>query len=261
MAPPNAVIGVEVEHHQGSHLPPTLIEDVICSGSEPIQPLHLDAPQRREMGSTSNRKGRSRGRGRLNATRTVFEALKKRFEEGRQRIEAEKLRGRASTKLKEMVRLNKTRADYQERLQRLIDEYNSGSLNLETYFENLLALVQDLAEEDRRTISEGLTEEELALFDILTRPEIPLAEKEKDEVKRVSRNLLETLKKGKLVLDWRKRQQARASVRVAIETGLDKLPESFTDRMYWSKVETVYQHVYDSYYGSGKSLYSTESIN
>ncbi len=170
-------------------------------------------------------------------------------------------RTKASTKLKEMVRLNKTRADYQERLQRLIDEYNSGSLNLETYFENLLVLVQDLAEEDRRTISEGLTEEELAVFDILTRPEIPLAEKEKDEVKRVSKNLLETLKKGKLVLDWRKRQQARASVRVAIELGLDELPESFTDRMYWSKVENVYQHVYDSYYGSGKSLYSTGNTN
>lgn len=41
--------------------------------------------------------------------------------------------------------------------------------------------------------------------------------------------------------------------------GLDELPESFTDNLYWSKVENVYQHVYDSYYGSGKSLYSTES--
>ncbi len=91
----------------------------------------------------------------------------------------------------QMVRLNKTRTDYQEKLQRLIDEYNSGSLNLETYFENLIALAQDLTEEDKRTISEGLTEEELALFDILTRPETSLKEKEKDEVKRVSKALLD----------------------------------------------------------------------
>lgn len=50
-------------------------------------------------------------------------------------------------------------------------------------------------------------------------------------------------------------------MRVAIEVGLDELPESFTDRTYWSKVDAVYQHVYDSYYGSGKSLYDAESFN
>jgi type I restriction enzyme R subunit len=105
----------------------------------------------------------------------------------------------------EMLSWRKTRTDYQERLQRLIEEYNSGSLNINLYFEALMKMAQDLTEEEQRSISEGLSEEELAVFDLLTKPAISLTEKEKDEVKRISRDLLEILKKEKLVRDWRKR--------------------------------------------------------
>ncbi len=101
-----------------------------------------------------------------------------------------------------------------------------------------------------------MKEFELALFDLLTKPEISLTDKEKDEVKRVARSLLKTLKKEKLVLDWRKRQQARASVRVAVEEKLDELPEAFDEDLYWVKVDAIYQHVYDSYYGQGKGIYA-----
>lgn len=86
-----------------------------------------------------------------------------------------------------------------------------------------------------------------------------LTEGEKDEVKRIARNLLETLKREKLVLDWRKRQQARASVRVAVLDGLDRLPTVFTDEMYQTKSDLVYQHVYDCYFGQGKSVYAEAS--
>ncbi len=154
----------------------------------------------------------------VDLSRVNFEALKKRFEQGRKNTEAEKLRGSVNSRLRQMIRLNKTRTDYQEKLQRLIDEYNSGSLNIDLYFKELVKMAQDLNEEDQRSISEGLTEEELALFDLLTKPQISLTEKERAEVKKVSRDLLTTLKKEKLVLDWRKRQQARASVTAVIET-------------------------------------------
>jgi len=155
-----------------------------------------------------------------------------------------------------MVRLNKSRTDYQERLQRLIEEYNSGSLNIALYFEALLKIAQELTEEDQRSISEGLSEEELAVFDLLTKPQMSLTDKEKGEIKKIARNLLENLKKEKLVLDWRKRQQARASVRVAVEEKLDELPEVYTEEAYWSKCDAVYQHIYDHYYGQGKSVYA-----
>ncbi len=66
---------------------------------------------------------------------------------------------------------------------------------------------------------------------------------------KVAGGFLATLKKEKLVLDWRKRQQARASVRVAVEEKLDELPEAYDEDIYWAKVDAVYQHVYDHYFG------------
>jgi type I restriction enzyme R subunit len=60
----------------------------------------------------------------------------------------------------------------------------------------------------------------------------------------------------KLVLDWRKRQQSRAAVKLAIEEELDRLPEAFTARLYEQKCASIYQHVYDSYFGRGKSIYA-----
>ncbi len=196
------------------------------------------------------------GEGLVNLGEINFEALRERFERGRRRTEAEKLRGRVNAKLGRMVRLNKGRADYQEKLRRLIEEYNSGSMNVEVYFRALIEFATELDEEERRGVSEGLSEEELALFDILTKPEISMTDKEFARVKEVARDLLATLKKEKLVLDWRKRQRSRAEVRVTIEGTLEALPESFTPEVYRAKCDAVYQHVYDSYYGPGENIYA-----
>jgi type I restriction enzyme R subunit len=142
-----------------------------------------------------------------------------------------------------MVRLNRNRVDYLEKFQKLIDDYNSGSYNVETFFANLVEFAQGLNEEEKRGIAENLTEEELAIFDLLTKPEMILSNKEQQEVKKVARDLLETLKKEKLVLDWRKRQQSRASVRLSIEEILDRLPRSFIPELYQQKCDLVYQHI------------------
>ncbi len=110
----------------------------------------------------------------------------------------------------------------------MIDEYNQGAANLEEFFDRLLKFVRELQEEDKRGISEGLSEEELAVFDLITKPEMKLTKKEEGQVKKVARELLETLKREKLVLDWRKTQATRAAVRVVVEDKLDELPEVFT---------------------------------
>ncbi len=71
------------------------------------------------------------------------------------------------------------------------------------HIHELMAFTRTLNQEDQRHISEQLSEEELAMFDLLTRPNTALSEQEKAEVKKVARTLLETLKREKLVLDWR----------------------------------------------------------
>lgn len=65
------------------------------------------------------------------------------------------------------------------------------------------------------------------------------------------------LKQEKLVLDWRKRQQSKAEVKVTIEEILDQLPENYSNEVYQRKCEEVYQHVYESYSGAGHSIYNT----
>lgn len=107
-------------------------------------------------------------------------------------------------------------------------------------------------------VAENLSEEELALFDLLTqKPPLKLTQKERTQVKNAARKLLELLKAEKLTLDWRKRQQARAAVRVTIEKTLDeRLPAAYTPQLYRQKCEASYRHVYESYFGEGQSVYT-----
>ena len=186
-----------------------------------------------------------------------FEQLAETFKTGRRRTLNERLKGLVARKLMAMVRLNRTRLDYLEAFQALIDAYNAGSLNTETFFQQLVAFAQGLDEEERRGLGEQLDEEELAIFDLLTRPRIDLSDADRAKVKATARELLATLKQGKLVLDWRKRQQARAEVRVTIAKVLDLgLPRAYTPELFEEKTSAVFQHVYDAYYGAGRSVYA-----
>ncbi|MCP3957643.1 MAG: DUF3387 domain-containing protein [bacterium] len=195
---------------------------------------------------------------RVDLSQLDFEALRERFARGRKHIETEKLKSALRRKLTRMARLNPTRADFMDRFQRLIDAYNANAMNIEALFQALLDLTRDLSDEEQRGLREELSEEELTLFDILTRPEMKLSRKEELQVKTAARDLLQSLKDGKLVLDWRKRQQSRAQVRVTIETVMDQgLPEVYTPELFEAKCNRVYQHVFDAYYGAGASIYES----
>ena len=186
-----------------------------------------------------------------------FEALRERFATKHKRIEAEKLRVAIKGKLTQLVHVNRTRMDFQEKFEEMIAEYNDGRISVDLHFEELIRLAGALNEEEQRAVGERLTEEELTLFDYLTRSEEYLTEADRDEVKEVSRTLLVTLKREKLVLDWRKKQQSRADVRLTIQKILDELlPDCYSEELYDQKCEAVYQHIYDSYYGDGSSVYA-----
>jgi type I restriction enzyme, R subunit len=192
----------------------------------------------------------------IDLSQVDFDALRAKFDKGRKATEAQKLRGTIAQKLVRMVRLNRTRIDFLQEFQKMIDEYNSGAANIETWFAKLTTFAQKLSAEEKRGIAEQLTEEELTIFDLLTKPDVNLTQAEEREVKKVAKQLLATLKREKLVLDWRKRQATRAAVRVTIETVLDELPRTYTPDLYQQKCEVVYQHVFDSYSGQGSSLYT-----
>ena len=191
----------------------------------------------------------------LDLSKIDFEAIRKHFNKGYKRAEIEKLKAAIMTKLQAMVAMNRMRVDFLEKFQKLIEEYNAGSANVEVIFNELLRFAEKLNEEERRHIKEHLTEEELAIFDILTKPRVDISPKEEREVKKVASDMIRTLKAQKLVLDWRKRQQSRAAVKLCIEEFLDKLPPVYSKEIYQTKCEAVYQHVYDNYADGGKSVY------
>ncbi|MBI3043806.1 MAG: type I restriction endonuclease subunit R [Betaproteobacteria bacterium] len=193
----------------------------------------------------------------IDLSKIDFEKLAKRFDKKKPTSsDLERLRAAVRAQLERMVRLNRTRADYLEKFQELIDEYNNGSRNIEEIFRDLVTLSRALTEEQDRHVREHLSEEELTVFDILTRPGPDLSAEERDEVKKVARQLLNRLNKL-LVIGWRQKLQARAGVRLAIEDVLDDgLPRTYSKELYKAKCDALFEHVYESYMGEGRSVYS-----
>ena len=110
-----------------------------------------------------------------------FEQLSERFNTQHKRVEAEKLRGAITSKLTAMVRLNRSRMDYQAKFEQMIAAYNAGTVGIEDYFEQLFDFAEELHQEDRRAGAEEFSEEELAVFDLLTRHEPHLTVPERNE--------------------------------------------------------------------------------
>ena len=183
-----------------------------------------------------------------------FDQLRERFRTQHRQIEAERLRGVINRRLSEIIPLNRTRTDYQDRFEQIIAEYNEAVIDVDTWFEQLIELANELNEEEQRAFAEQLSEEELVVFDLIIRSTLELTDREKNRVKSISRTLLTRLQ-DRLVLDWRNRQQSRAAVRLTVYETLDELPERYTQEIYDQTCEAVYQHIYDCYYGAGNSIY------
>ena len=195
--------------------------------------------------------------GQIDLSKINFEALRKRFENKKpSNTDVERLKAAVRAQLERMVKLNPTRADYLTKFQELIEGYNSGSRNIEEIFKELLALSTVLTEEQTRHVRENLSEEELTILDILTRPAPQLTTEERNEVKKVAHHLLEKLHKL-LVLGWRQKISTRARVKIEIENALDEgLPRAYSKEIYEAKCSAVFEHVYQSYQGEGRSIFA-----
>jgi type I restriction enzyme R subunit len=183
----------------------------------------------------------------INLSKINFEALAQRFKQSKHKnTDLEALKAAIAAKLEKLVRLNRTRADFAEKFEALIESYNNGSRNIEQLFEELLKLSNSLDEEQERHVRENLSEEELVIFDILTRPAPALTTAERDEVKKVARDLLARLK-TLLVLNWRQKAAARSTLKLAIEDTLDTLPAAYDPPLFAQKCSALFEHVYESY--------------
>jgi len=193
---------------------------------------------------------------RVDLTEIDFEALAALFAKGKKATAASRLQASLEKRLERMVRQNPSRLHYAEKLQEMIDRYNAGSKNIEEFFEELKKLAGSLSEEEERAVREELSEEELAVFDLLTKPDPTLTKTQESQVKNVVRELLAKLKTELLVIDWKRKQSTRAAVQVAIDTSLDEgLPDPYDRALFARKTAAVFDHVFSAYQGDGKSIY------
>lgn len=161
-------------------------------------------------------------------------------------------------KLKQMVKENPLRLEFYEKYKEIIEEYNNGKdINAtKKAFDDLSDFLKTLSEEDSRAIREGLDEETLAIFDLLKKDN--LKDKEIDEVKKVAKQTLDSLKAEKLKIErWRESTQLRAQVKTTIYDTLLWLPqEPYSEDEVNEKTNVIYQHIFTNYPGGGQSVYN-----
>ncbi len=188
-----------------------------------------------------------RAEGRVDLSDIDFEKLADLFADS-PKLAAEKLREQAEQQAMEMAARNPVRIPLVEKLERLVDEYNAGSIDAERFFDELKEFIRSLNEEQQRAVQEGLDEEELAIYDLLTRPEPKLTKAEEQAVKLVARELLERLKGLIAAVDWTRGQETRGAVWTAIRERLNELPEQPYPQALWDgKVQQVWDFVLQRY--------------
>lgn len=200
---------------------------------------------------------RDQGPPALDLSKVNFEALSQRFKESKHKnTDLEVLKAAIRAQLEKMIQLNRTRADFAEKFEALIESYNAGSRSIEALFEELVRLSNSLNDEQERHVRENMSEEELVLFDILTRHAPELTTEERAEVKKAARELLARLK-VLLVLNWRQKSTARSQLKLTIEDTLDSgLPRAYTPDLYNQKCAAVFEHVYESYPERNAGVYA-----
>jgi type I restriction enzyme, R subunit len=169
------------------------------------------------------------------------------------------LKDKVEKRLKQMVERNPLTVDFYKRYQEIIEEYNRGKdeVVIKETFRKLIELVNSLTQEEAETKREGLTDEQKAIFDILRHGK-KLEEKEKNEIKKISVELLEELKREKLKVEqWADKSVTAAAVFNYVDKTLFEVlpyPTYQTDEIDLM-TNMVYEHLKHQYYGGGMSIY------
>lgn len=164
------------------------------------------------------------------------------------KVATERLREEAEETVERLAKANPTRVHLVERLEKLINDYNTGAIDVERLFDLLKGFIADLSEEEHRAAREGLSEEELALYDLLTNPEPKLTAAQEREVKLIAKQLLAKLTEAVASVDWLRSQETRGQVRHQIKLTLNGLPEEpYPDDLWKAKVDSVWEFVTQRY--------------
>ncbi len=182
-------------------------------------------------------------------SRIDFERLRKEFERSpAKNTTVQSLKDVIEKKLLRMLMQNPTRSDFQKHYEDIVGEYNSEKdrVTIEATFEALIKLVDELSEEEQRAVKEGLSEESLALFDLLLRPD--LTKLEIDRIKKVAEGLYSAINDElNRIQNFSAKQSTRDEIKVKIKNFLwddnTGLPESFAPEEVDEKAEAIFRHL------------------
>ena len=105
---------------------------------------------------------------------------------------------------------------FSEIIQRSMNAYLNGMLTNEQVIEELMKLAKDIAAASKEGQALGLTADELAFYDALTKPQAVKDFYENEELIAITKELTETLRKNRTI-DWQKKDSARARMRMMIK--------------------------------------------
>ena len=110
---------------------------------------------------------------------------------------------------------------FSEKIAQLMNSYYNGLITNEEVIKELLKTAQEITELYNNGKKLGLTQEELAFYDALTKPENIKDFYQNNELIDLTRELTEMLRKNRTI-DWQKKETARASMRKMVKHLLKK---------------------------------------
>ncbi|TVZ51520.1 type I restriction endonuclease subunit R [Dokdonia sp. Hel_I_53] len=183
----------------------------------------------------------------IDLSKLDFNKLRAEFPEKKHKyIQFADLRELMEVKLKQMLAQNKTRGSFLESFEKIIEDYNSGSLSIEEAYEDLMKQAENMSEEQERAAKSGMTEEQQELFDLLKKDK--LTKEEEKNVKLAATELLVILFDAEnkiLIQEWHKEKATQEMVRQEIKKILNKdLPQSYDRNIFAEKTDVIFQHFY-----------------
>lgn len=187
----------------------------------------------------------------IDLSKIDIEALRKEIKQAKYKaVEIDDLIEYIEKALEQMINKNCTRIKFSERFKGIIDRYNAGGSENEDYYEQLLQLMEELKVENSRPAMEGLTEEELEIYDLLIKGR-KLIKAEEQKVKLAAKHLFQKLTKERkklFIIDWYKEEQSKEKVREAISSTLDEeLPLSYDKEIFNAKANLILSLLIDKF--------------
>ena len=184
----------------------------------------------------------------VDVSRIDLEALRDEFTQKvrHQATVIEDIRALVERKLALLLAQNPTRMDFEIKYREIVADYNRDKdrATIEAVFARLMALSKGMDDEQHRAAREGLSESELAIFDLMQKS--TLATTERERIKQSSRDLLAELLRIIAPLDqWTEKEQTRAEVEALILDRVFLLPEPlYTPVEKDSMAQLLYAHVW-----------------